>query len=182
MRKATEAGTDADPNRSGVETPWEAPALPRVEEAGDARLVEQAREGDDRAFGTLVARYERALIRVLARLVRDVTKAGAPDRVVGTSKTVRSLARVCGAAPSTEGPFVQRVLRRDALAEIDFAPDDAPAPFVDQKVAARRKVAVRGVAPDDGRPRRLFKADVADIRAASPLDAAEDVAKTSDVA
>ena len=44
---------------------------PRVEEAGDARLVEQAREGDDRAFAVLVARYERALIRVLARLVRD---------------------------------------------------------------------------------------------------------------
>jgi len=71
MRKATEAGTDADPNRSGVETPWEAPAPPKVEEAGDARLVERARDGDDRAFAILVARYERALIRVLARLVRD---------------------------------------------------------------------------------------------------------------
>src|SRR4051794_691765 len=71
MRKATEAGADADPNRSGAEAPWEAPAPPRVEEAGDARLVEQAREGDDHAFATLVARYERALIRVLARLVRD---------------------------------------------------------------------------------------------------------------
>ena len=28
MRKATEAGIDADPVRSGVETPWEAPAPP----------------------------------------------------------------------------------------------------------------------------------------------------------
>ncbi len=42
-----------------------------VEEAGDAKLVEQARAGDDQSFAALVARYERALIRVLARLVRD---------------------------------------------------------------------------------------------------------------
>lgn len=49
----------------------ESPAPPRPEEGGDARLVERARDGDDAAFGTLVARYERALIRVLARLVHD---------------------------------------------------------------------------------------------------------------
>jgi len=42
-----------------------------AEEAGDARLVEQARGGDDRAFATLVGRYEAKLIRVLARLVHD---------------------------------------------------------------------------------------------------------------
>ena len=53
----------------------------------------------------------------MARLVRDVTKAGTPDVVVGTSKTVRSLARICGAAPSTEGLYVPRTLRRDDLAE-----------------------------------------------------------------
>src|SRR5437763_6392840 len=46
-------------------------APPRPEEGGDARLVERARAGDDRAFAVLVARYERKLIRVLARLVRD---------------------------------------------------------------------------------------------------------------
>jgi len=72
MRKPTEI--DPDAKRSGAEpsrdtTAPEAPS--RVEEAGDARLVEQARDGDDRAFAILVARYERALIRVLARLVRD---------------------------------------------------------------------------------------------------------------
>jgi exopolyphosphatase/guanosine-5'-triphosphate,3'-diphosphate pyrophosphatase len=36
--------------------------------------------------------------------------------VVGTSKTFRSLARICGAAPSSEGPFAPRILRRDVLA------------------------------------------------------------------
>src|SRR5690242_17794177 len=48
-----------------------APEAPRAEEAGDARLVERAREGDDEAFAVLVARYERKLIAVLARLVHD---------------------------------------------------------------------------------------------------------------
>lgn len=37
----------------------------------DARLVELARHGDHGAFAVLVRRYERKLIRVLARLVRD---------------------------------------------------------------------------------------------------------------
>jgi RNA polymerase sigma-70 factor (ECF subfamily) len=43
----------------------------RTEEVGDARLVERARSGDDQAFAALVVRYERKLIRVLTRLVRD---------------------------------------------------------------------------------------------------------------
>lgn len=43
----------------------------RPDEVGDAWLVERARGGDDAAFAALVARYERKLIRVLARLVRD---------------------------------------------------------------------------------------------------------------
>lgn len=37
----------------------------------DAWLVERARHGDHSAFAVLVRRYERKLIRVLARLVRD---------------------------------------------------------------------------------------------------------------
>ena len=42
-----------------------------VDQTGDARLVELARGGDDRAFAALVGRYERALVRVLVRLVHD---------------------------------------------------------------------------------------------------------------
>jgi len=37
----------------------------------DAWLVERARHGDHAAFAVLVRRYERKLIRVLARLIRD---------------------------------------------------------------------------------------------------------------
>lgn len=55
------------PNR--LETPT-AP-VSQVEEMGDARLVDRARAGDDGAFAALVVRYERKLIRVLARLVQD---------------------------------------------------------------------------------------------------------------
>lgn len=44
---------------------------PEPGEVGDARLVVRARAGDDRAFASLVIRYERKLIRVLVRLVHD---------------------------------------------------------------------------------------------------------------
>ena len=38
---------------------------------GDARLVEEVRQGDQDAFGQLVLRYEQRLIRVIARFVSD---------------------------------------------------------------------------------------------------------------
>ena len=53
----------------------------------------------------------RRLIR--AQIARDagaVLRVGVPDHAVATSKTFRSLARICGAAPSEEGPMVRRVL------------------------------------------------------------------------
>jgi RNA polymerase sigma-70 factor (ECF subfamily) len=39
--------------------------------ASDARLVESARLGEQSAFGELVRRYERRLLRVILRFVRD---------------------------------------------------------------------------------------------------------------
>lgn len=44
-----------------------------------------------------------------------ILRGGAFDRAVATSKTFRSLARICGAAPSTDGQYVRRVLRRRDL-------------------------------------------------------------------
>lgn len=44
--------------------------------------------------------------------------AGDPDRVVGTSKTFRSLARLTGAAPSTAGPRVRRTLTASGLRQL----------------------------------------------------------------
>lgn len=43
--------------------------------ASDARLVEAARLGDKAAFGHLVQRYERRLLRVIQRFVRDPDQA-----------------------------------------------------------------------------------------------------------
>jgi len=54
----------------------------------------------------------------IARVIRELHKVGEPDRVVGTSKTIRSLARVLGAAPRGDGPRVDRVLERDALGDL----------------------------------------------------------------
>ena len=63
----------------------------------------------------------RALRRkIRADIARDagaVLRPGVPDHAVATSKTFRSLARVCGAAPYGEGPLVKRVLPADVLAE-----------------------------------------------------------------
>jgi exopolyphosphatase/guanosine-5'-triphosphate,3'-diphosphate pyrophosphatase len=69
----------------------------------------------------------RAHVRAqIAKQAGAVLRCGTPDHAVATSKTFRSLARICGAAPSGEGPFVRRVLARDvlrdklpALAEMD---------------------------------------------------------------
>ena len=45
-------------------------------------------------------------------------RGGRFDRAVATSKTFRTLARLCGAAPQDDGPFVRRVLKRDDLATL----------------------------------------------------------------
>lgn len=41
----------------------------------DARLVEEARRGDQEAFGQLVQRYEQRLIRVILRFIKDLDVA-----------------------------------------------------------------------------------------------------------
>ncbi|MFZ5846976.1 MAG: Ppx/GppA family phosphatase [Actinomycetota bacterium] len=63
-------------------------------------------------------RHLRKQIRAdIARDAGAVLRGGAPDHAVGTSKTFRSLARVCGAAPSDEGLLVRRSLPADVLAK-----------------------------------------------------------------
>ena len=59
----------------------------------------------------------RKKIRVdIARDAGSALRGNAPDHAVATSKTLRSLARVCGSAPSAEGPLVRRILPADVLA------------------------------------------------------------------
>ncbi len=66
---------------------------------------------------------DESSVRDLRRLVRTeiardagaVLRAGVADHAVATSKTFRSLARICGAAPRDAGPLVRRVLGADDL-------------------------------------------------------------------
>jgi exopolyphosphatase/guanosine-5'-triphosphate,3'-diphosphate pyrophosphatase len=57
-------------------------------------------------------RYVRAEI---ADVAGAILRGGPFDRAVATSKTFRSLARICGAAPYEDGPFVRRTLNRADL-------------------------------------------------------------------
>jgi exopolyphosphatase/guanosine-5'-triphosphate,3'-diphosphate pyrophosphatase len=79
---------------------------------------------------------DAATIRALRKKIRaDIAsdagrllRAGVPDVAAATSKTFRSLARITGAAPSIEGPLVDRVLSLASLEEwiprlVDMGPE-----------------------------------------------------------
>ncbi len=53
----------------------------------------------------------------IARDAGNLLRGGTPHRAAATSKTFRSLARICGAAPSDAGALVPRTLHVDALTE-----------------------------------------------------------------
>ena len=48
----------------------------------------------------------------------QLARVGVPDLTVGTSKTIRSLARVCGAAPRADGPYTRRTLTLEDLSAL----------------------------------------------------------------
>lgn len=81
---------------------------------GAARLARDWFGGarpDDEALRQLRRKIRADLARDAGMLLR----AGTPHRASATSKTFRSLGRICGAAPSAEGHLVPRVLRREDL-------------------------------------------------------------------
>ncbi len=93
------------------ETPQVAHSMP----LGAGRLTrEWLRKGPDKASIKALRRHVRARIAAKAG---PMLSSRPTDRAVATSKTFRSLARICGAAPSAEGRYVRRVLSRDDLAE-----------------------------------------------------------------
>ena len=80
---------------------------------GAARL---ARAWSGRAMDDEGLREVRRQVRTeIARDAGHLLRGGAPHRAVATSKTFRSLARICGAAPSSEGQLVPRSMDRDVL-------------------------------------------------------------------
>ena len=80
---------------------WSLPlgAARLAREAGTARLDEADLRG-----------LRKQIRAAIARDAGNLLRAGTPHRAAATSKTFRSLARICGAAPSGDGPLVPRTL------------------------------------------------------------------------
>jgi exopolyphosphatase / guanosine-5'-triphosphate,3'-diphosphate pyrophosphatase len=112
-------GSDEEPDAA-----WSLPI-------GAARLArEHFRDGSPGEGGL---RELRKRIRAdIARDAGNLLRAGPPDMAAATSKTFRSLARICGAAPSDQGPLVERVLAERDLKKwlprlVDMAVEDLAA-------------------------------------------------------
>ena len=82
-----------------------------------AGRVTRERLAEDPPSPATIKAARKAVRAEIASQIRPLAKAGAPDKVVGTSKTMRSLARIAGAAPSAEGPYVRRELSRADITE-----------------------------------------------------------------
>ncbi|HET9898374.1 MAG TPA: Ppx/GppA family phosphatase [Streptosporangiaceae bacterium] len=113
------------------EDPLVAVSLP----LGANRLTRYWLDGDppDRDEVRRLRKHVRAEIAASASAIRS---AGEPDHCVATSKTFRQLARIAGAAPSSEGTYVKRTLRQSDAAELA---DRLP------KMAIKERAALPGV-------------------------------------
>lgn len=69
--------------------------------------------GGDRPDPKALRDLRKHVRKELAKCAPELAAGGEPDRVVATSKTFRSLARIGGAAPYVAGPYVRRALRRE---------------------------------------------------------------------
>lgn len=67
------------------------------------------------AAGRTTAELRLHVRSTIADQAGAILRGGSFDRAVATSKTFRSLARICGAASSHEGQYVRRVLHRADL-------------------------------------------------------------------
>jgi len=95
------------------ENPDQAISLP----LGAGRLTRTKLSGDPPGRGEVNGLREW-LAGELEPMARRLLKDGPPDRVVATSKTFRTLARLTGAAPSSQGPRVRRPLTRAGLRQL----------------------------------------------------------------
>src|SRR5262249_22620619 len=83
---------------------------------GAGRLTRERLQGDPPSAASLDALFQYAEAEV-ARAVPKLHDGGW-DRPVATSKTLRTLARLAGAAPSSAGPRVPRRLTRTGLHQV----------------------------------------------------------------
>jgi exopolyphosphatase/guanosine-5'-triphosphate,3'-diphosphate pyrophosphatase len=94
----------------------EAPDVAQSLPLGAGRLTRDFLAGDPPSAES-VRDLRRRIRAEIARDAGALLRGGEPDHAAATSKTFRSLARVCGAAPSGEGLLVRRVLPAGVLAK-----------------------------------------------------------------
>jgi exopolyphosphatase/guanosine-5'-triphosphate,3'-diphosphate pyrophosphatase len=112
-------GTDENPDVA-----WSLPL-------GAARMA-RAWFRDERPSDDGIRDLRKQIRAEIARDAGHLLRPGVPDRAAATSKTFRSLARICGAAPSGDGHLVPRVLELSTLSEwvpklMDMSPDELAA-------------------------------------------------------
>ncbi|MFP5069459.1 hypothetical protein ACLFMI_07315 [Pseudonocardia nantongensis] len=95
------------------ETPEEAASIP----LGAGRLTRDRFSADPPPRAEVETLTEKVRAD-LAPVAERLCGAGRPDRVVGTSKTFRTLARLAGAAPSGAGPRAHRTLSTQGLRQL----------------------------------------------------------------
>lgn len=81
---------------------------------------------DDPPGAKAVKKLRKHVRAEVADIAVRLNRYGRPELSVATSKTLRQLARIAGAPSREEGPYVRRVLARDALKE--WAPKIAEMP------------------------------------------------------
>jgi exopolyphosphatase/guanosine-5'-triphosphate,3'-diphosphate pyrophosphatase len=99
------SGVDEEPSVA-VSLPLGAGRMTRDWLAGDPPTAEEVRQ---------LRKHVRAEI---AGTAGTVMRDGRPDHAVATSKTFRQLARIAGAAPSSDGPYVRRALHHADVTEL----------------------------------------------------------------
>ncbi|HUZ22301.1 MAG TPA: Ppx/GppA family phosphatase [Streptosporangiaceae bacterium] len=99
------AGLDEDP-AVAVSLPLGAGRLTREMLPGDPPSPDDVRG---------LRKHVRAEIAATAGAV---LREGRPTHAVATSKTFRQLARIAGAAPSSDGPYIRRMLRHSDVTEL----------------------------------------------------------------
>lgn len=95
----------------------ENPAVAVSVPLGAGRSTRDWLDGDPPSQTAVAALRDHA-DSVLAKPAKLLLAPGAPDRVVATSKTFRTLARLTGAAPSSAGPRARRMLTRNGLRQL----------------------------------------------------------------
>src|SRR5580698_10742667 len=99
---------------SGVdEEPGVAVSLP----LGAGRLTRDWLAGDPPSRDE-IRRLRRHVRAEIAATAGTVMRDGRPNHAVATSKTFRQLARIAGAAPSSDGPYIRRILKHGDVTAI----------------------------------------------------------------